>query len=48
VRDAHSGRHPIAPCCPGWNEAGMHCSVAKFVVDAEQSAMGYRMAEGVR
>ena len=32
----------------GWNEAGMHCSMAKFVVDAEQCAMGYRMAEGVR
>jgi trimethylamine--corrinoid protein Co-methyltransferase len=32
----------------GWNEAGMHCSVAKFVVDAEQCAMGYRMAEGIR
>jgi trimethylamine--corrinoid protein Co-methyltransferase len=32
----------------GWNEAGMHCSVAKFVVDAEMCAMGYRMAEGVR
>ena len=32
----------------GWNEAGMHCSVAKFVVDAELCAMGYRMAEGVR
>ena len=32
----------------GWNEAGMHCSVAKFVVDAEQCASGYRMAEGVR
>lgn len=32
----------------GWNEAGMHCSVAKFIVDAEQCAMGYRMAEGVR
>ena len=31
----------------GWNEAGMHCSVAKFVVDAEQCAMGYRMAEGL-
>ena len=31
----------------GWNEAGMHCSVAKFVVDAEQCAMGYRMAEGI-
>ncbi|MEM9351273.1 MAG: trimethylamine methyltransferase family protein, partial [Pseudomonadota bacterium] len=27
---------------------GMHCSMAKFVVDAEQCAMGYRMAEGVR
>ena len=32
----------------GWNEAGMHCSFAKFVVDAEQCAAGYRMAEGVR
>ena len=32
----------------GWNEAGMHCSMAKFVVDAEQCAMGYRMAKGVR
>ena len=31
----------------GWNEAGMHCSMAKFVVDAEQCAMAYRMAEGV-
>ncbi len=31
----------------GWNEAGMHCSMAKFVVDAEQCAMGYRMAQGV-
>ena len=32
----------------GWNEAGMHCSMSKFVVDAEQCAMGYRMAEGIR
>lgn len=32
----------------GWNEAGMHCSVAKFMLDAEQCAMGYRMAEGIR
>ena len=32
----------------GWNDAGMHCSLAKFVVDAEQCAMGYRMAEGIR
>ncbi|MER8950952.1 hypothetical protein [Mesorhizobium sp. M0809] len=24
----------------------MHCSVAKFVVDAEQCVMAYRMAEG--
>ncbi len=31
----------------GWNEAGMHCSVAKFVVDAEMCAMGYRMAQGI-
>ncbi len=30
----------------GWNEAGMHCSMAKFLVDAEQCAMAYRMAEG--
>jgi trimethylamine--corrinoid protein Co-methyltransferase len=30
----------------GWNEAGMQCSVAKFIVDAEQCAMAYRMAEG--
>jgi len=32
----------------GWNEAGMHCSMAKFVTDAEQCAMAYRMAEGIR
>ena len=32
----------------GWNEGGLHCSMAKFVVDAEQCAMAYRMAEGVR
>ena len=32
----------------GWNEAGMHCSMAKFVVDAEQCEMAYRMAEGIR
>ena len=32
----------------GWNEAGMHCSTAKFIVDAEQCAMAYRMAEGIR
>jgi len=32
----------------GWNEAGMHCSMSKFVVDAELCAMGYRMAEGIR
>lgn len=32
----------------GWNEAGMHCSVAKFVVDAEQCEMAHRMASGVR
>ena len=31
----------------GWNEAGMHCSMAKFVVDAEMCAIGYRMAEGI-
>ncbi len=32
----------------GWNEAGMHCSVAKFMVDAEQVAMACRMARGPR
>lgn len=26
----------------------MHCSMAKFVVDSEQCAMGYRMAEGLK
>ena len=31
----------------GWNEAGMHCSTAKFIVDAEMCAMAYRMAQGV-
>ncbi|MEM6665361.1 MAG: trimethylamine methyltransferase family protein [Pseudomonadota bacterium] len=32
----------------GWNEGGMHCSIAKFVTDAEQCAMAYRMAEGIK
>ena len=32
----------------GWNEGGLHCSMAKFVVDAEQCAMAYRMMEGPR
>ena len=32
----------------GWNEAGMHCSTAKFIVDAEMCEMGYRMAEGIK
>lgn len=31
----------------GLDEAGMHCSTAKFIVDAEQCAMACRMAEGV-
>ena len=26
----------------------MHCSMAKFVVDAEMCAMGYRMLEGIQ
>lgn len=43
----HSGANYIWHSA-GWNEAGMHCSTAKFIVDAEQCAMGYRMAEGVR
>ncbi|MEB8388731.1 trimethylamine methyltransferase family protein [Rhodobacteraceae bacterium KMM 6894] len=41
----HSGANYIWHSA-GWNEAGMHCSVAKFVVDTEQCAMAYRMAEG--
>lgn len=32
----------------GWNEAGLHCSTAKFVVDAEQCAMGHRLASGIK
>ena len=32
----------------GWNEAGLHCSMAKFVVDAEQCAMAHRMVSGPR
>ncbi|MEM7803162.1 MAG: trimethylamine methyltransferase family protein, partial [Chloroflexota bacterium] len=40
-----SGAHYIWHSA-GWNEAGMHCSVAKFVVDAEQCAMGHRMTVG--
>lgn len=43
----HSGANYIWHSA-GWNEAGMHCSMAKFVVDAQQCAMGYRMAEGIR
>ncbi|MYD77050.1 MAG: trimethylamine methyltransferase family protein [Gammaproteobacteria bacterium] len=42
----HAGAHYIWHSA-GWNEAGMHCSVAKFIVDAEQCAMAYRMAQGV-
>lgn len=30
----------------GWNEAGMHCSIAKFVVDAEQCAMAHKLGHG--
>ncbi|MGP6089470.1 trimethylamine methyltransferase family protein [Antarctobacter jejuensis] len=41
----HSGANYIWHSA-GWNEAGMHCSVAKFIVDAEQCGMAYRMAEG--
>ncbi len=41
----HSGANYIWHSA-GWNEAGMHCSVAKFIVDAEQCAMAYRMAQG--
>ena len=32
----------------GWNEGGMHCCMSKFVVDAEQCAMAYRMTQGVQ
>ena len=31
----------------GWNEAGMHCSMAKFIIDAEQCEMAYRMMQGL-
>jgi trimethylamine--corrinoid protein Co-methyltransferase len=41
----HSGANYIWHSA-GWNEAGLHCSTAKFIVDAEQCAMAYRMAEG--
>ena len=41
----HSGANYIWHSA-GWNEAGMHCSVAKFITDAEQCAMAFRMAEG--
>ncbi|MGD8429651.1 MAG: trimethylamine methyltransferase family protein [Ectothiorhodospiraceae bacterium] len=30
----------------GWNEAGMHVSTAKFVVDAEQCAMAHKLGRG--
>ncbi|MGC1503295.1 MAG: trimethylamine methyltransferase family protein [Sulfitobacter sp.] len=43
----HAGAHYIWHSA-GWNEAGMHCSVAKFIVDAEQCAMAHRMAQGPR
>ena len=43
----HSGANYIWHSA-GWNEAGMHCSMAKFVVDAQQCAMGYRMAQGIQ
>ncbi|MGB1208232.1 MAG: trimethylamine methyltransferase family protein [Paracoccaceae bacterium] len=41
----HSGAHYIWHSA-GWNEAGMHCSIAKFIVDAEQCAMAHRLASG--
>ena len=43
----HAGAHYIWHSA-GWNEAGMHCSVAKFIVDAEQCEMACRLAEGPR
>ena len=42
-----SGAHYIWHSA-GWNEAGMHCSVAKFMVDSEVCAMGYRMTQGIQ
>ncbi|WP_312795057.1 trimethylamine methyltransferase family protein [Tianweitania sp.] len=42
-----SGAHYIWHSA-GWNEAGMHCSIAKFVVDAEVCDMGYRMTQGIQ
>ena len=41
----HSGANYVWHSA-GWNEAGMHCSTAKFIVDAEQCAMAHRMGEG--
>lgn len=41
----HAGANDIWHSA-GWNEAGMHCAVAKFIVDAEQCAMAYRVAKG--
>ncbi|MFP3386168.1 trimethylamine methyltransferase family protein, partial [Tritonibacter sp. SIMBA_163] len=32
----------------GWNESGMHGSVAKFSVDSEQCAMAHRISSGPR
>lgn len=32
----------------GWNEGGMHCCMSKFVVDAEQCSMAYRMTKGLQ
>ena len=43
----HSGANYIWHSA-GWNEAGMHCSMAKFVVDADMCGMGHRMASGLR
>ena len=42
-----SGAHYIWHSA-GWNEAGMHCSMAKFIVDSEVCAMGYRMTQGIQ
>lgn len=38
---AHYIWHPA-----GWNEAWMRCSIAKFIVGAEQCAMACHLAKG--
>lgn len=41
----HAGANVIWQAA-GWAESGLLCSVAKFMADAEQCAMAYKMASG--